>query len=223
MPHRTNRRYLALIMLLLSATAMAQFGAESARRTAENYLSFMAFSRQGLIEQLMFEGYAQDVATLGVDATDTDWFDQAARSAEQYLDMTGFSLTGLIDQLTFEGFTPDEARYGAQLAYGADVGLPPDVDVGDGGQAARSARAYLDFAAFSRQGLIDQLLYEGYTEAEATAGVDALDVDWNAQAVKSARTYLAVTSFSRQGLIDQLMFEGFTRAQATHGVNEVAR
>jgi hypothetical protein len=38
-------------------------------------------------------------------------------------------------------------------------------------QAARKAREYLDFTAFSRQGLIDQLLYEGFTPSEAEYGV----------------------------------------------------
>lgn len=38
--------------------------------------------------------------------------------------------------------------------------------------AARSARSYLDFSGFSRSGLIDQLIFEGYTEEQATYGVD---------------------------------------------------
>ena len=38
--------------------------------------------------------------------------------------------------------------------------------------AIRSAESYLSFAAFSRSGLIDQLLYEGFTQSQATYGVD---------------------------------------------------
>ena len=33
------------------------------------------------------------------------------------------------------------------------------------------ARQYLDYTAFSRQGLIDQLLYEGFTPEQAEYGV----------------------------------------------------
>ncbi len=86
--------------------------------------------------------------------------------------------------------------------------------------AIRSAESYLSFTAFSRSGLIKQLEFEGYTNSEATLGVDSLDVDWNRQAALSAEQYLDFTSFSRSGLIDQLVFEGFTRSQATYGVDK---
>ena len=86
--------------------------------------------------------------------------------------------------------------------------------------AIRSAESYLDFSAFSRSGLIGQLEYEGFTNAEATYGVDYLDVDWNEQAWKSAESYLDFSAFSRSSLIDQLIYEGFTREQATYGVDQ---
>ena len=86
--------------------------------------------------------------------------------------------------------------------------------------AVRSARSYLDFTAFSRSGLINQLEFEGFSTADATTAVDSLDVDYNEQAAKSAQSYLEFTGFSRSGLIDQLMFEGFTQEQATYGVDQ---
>jgi hypothetical protein len=85
--------------------------------------------------------------------------------------------------------------------------------------AQRSAENYLDTTAFSRKGLIDQLELEGYTTAEAVAGVDAVSVNWNEQAAKKAADYLDTQAFSRSGLIDQLEFEGFTTAQAQYGVS----
>lgn len=85
--------------------------------------------------------------------------------------------------------------------------------------ARRSASSYIDFSAFSRQGLIEQLQYEGFSEADAAHGVDTLDVDWNEQAADSAASYLEFSSFSRQGLVEQLLYEGFTPAQAEHGVS----
>jgi hypothetical protein len=39
-------------------------------------------------------------------------------------------------------------------------------------QAWLSAESYLEYTAFSRSGLIDQLEYEGFTTAQATYGVD---------------------------------------------------
>jgi hypothetical protein len=77
----------------------------------------------------------------------------------------------------------------------------------------------LDYTAFSRSGLIDQLKFEGFNQDDATYAVDALNVDWNEQAAQSAASYLDYTSFSRSGLIDQLVFEGFTQSQAEYGVN----
>ena len=85
--------------------------------------------------------------------------------------------------------------------------------------AVESALSYIDYSAFSRKGLIDQLKFEGYSTADATYAVDAIDVDWNEQAAKSAENYLEYSSFSRQGLIDQLVFEGFTQSQAEYGVS----
>ena len=51
-----------------------------------------------------------------------------------------------------------------------------------------SAEDYLDYSAFSRLGLIDQLSSdygEGFAVADATWAVDQLHTDWKAQAVKS--------------------------------------
>lgn len=88
-------------------------------------------------------------------------------------------------------------------------------------QAIGSAESYLSFAAFSREGLIEQLEFEGFSNDDATFAVDYLDVDWFEQAVLSAESYLEFTNFSREGLIDQLMFEGFSREEAEYGVDQV--
>ena len=92
--------------------------------------------------------------------------------------------------------------------------------------AARSAQSYLDFTAFSRQGLIDQLSSpygDKYSVQDATIAVDSLKVDWNAEAAQSAKSYLKLSAFSCQGLIDQLdspYGEKFTVAQATYGAKQ---
>jgi hypothetical protein len=85
--------------------------------------------------------------------------------------------------------------------------------------ARRKAAQYLKVSAFSRRGLIEQLEYEGFSESDATYGVDALNVDWNDQAAKKAAQYLEISAFSHDGLVEQLMYEGFTRAQAEYGVS----
>ncbi|MBC9226252.1 hypothetical protein GL325_07970 [Aeromicrobium sp. 636] len=92
--------------------------------------------------------------------------------------------------------------------------------------AVRSAKNYLEFAGFSREGLIRQLSSDagdGYSDADATAAVDSLDVNWNAEAVESAKNYLDMTGFSCQGLIQQLSSSAgdrYTQKQAEYGAKK---
>ena len=86
-------------------------------------------------------------------------------------------------------------------------------------QAAMKAADYLGYSAFSRSGLIEQLKYDGFTDGEATYGVDTLNADWNEQAAKKGADYLDYSSFSRSSLIDQLVYDGFSQAQAEYGAS----
>lgn len=92
--------------------------------------------------------------------------------------------------------------------------------------AIRSAKQYLSFSSFSRNGLIGQLSSsagDGYDKADATIAVDSLSVDWDEQAALSAKRYLEMTGFSCKGLIDQLSSSAgdkFTKSQATYGAQQ---
>lgn len=91
---------------------------QNALRKAEDYLSIMAFSRSGLIDQLQFEGFPEEDAVYAVDNCGADWNEQAAKKARDYLDIMGFSRDGLISQLVFDGFTQEQAEYGVtQVGY----------------------------------------------------------------------------------------------------------
>jgi hypothetical protein len=133
---------------------------ENARESAETYLRFSSFSREGLIEQLVFEDYSEADAEYAVDVLEVDWSEQAAGSAENYLSFSSFSESGLTDQLIFEGYTRAEAEYGV-AAVNADWAE----------QAAKSAETYLNSSSFSKQGLIDQLVFEGFSQVDAEYGV----------------------------------------------------
>jgi len=95
----------------------------------------------------------------------------------------------------------------------------PDLESVSEQNARRMAAEYLEYSAFSRSGLIDQLKYEGFTATQAEYGVDAQSVNWNTQAALMAAEYLEYSAFSRSGLIDQLKYEGFTASQAKYGVD----
>lgn len=136
---------------------------------ALDYLSFMAFSRDGLANQLEFEGYTSEQIEAAISALEeyslVDWNEQAFESAENYLEYSAFSREGLLDQLDYEGFTPEQAEYGVSTLEENNL-----VDWNE--QAYLSAESYLDYTEFSRQGLIDQLLFEGFTQEQAEYGVD---------------------------------------------------
>ena len=93
-------------------------------------------------------------------------------------------------------------------------------------RAVQEAKSYLSTAAFSQQGLIDQLdssYGSGYSVDDATIAVNSLTVDWNAQAVESAKAYLSTSPFSCSALIEQLSSsygEKFTADQATYGAQQ---
>jgi hypothetical protein len=86
--------------------------------------------------------------------------------------------------------------------------------------ALSSARSYLEFSAFSYDGLIKQLEFESYSHEDAVFAVDNCGADWNEQAVKSAKSYLEMSSFSKDSLIEQLEYEGFTHEQAVYGAEQ---
>ena len=97
---------------------------ENAIESAESYLDFSGFSKQGLIDQLSSQygdDYPRTDAIFAVRHLDVDWNAEAVESAESYLEMSGFSRPGLIDQLS--------SKYGdqytvAQATYAANkVGL----------------------------------------------------------------------------------------------------
>lgn len=87
--------------------------------------------------------------------------------------------------------------------------------------AVGQAKSYLSIFPLSRDGLIDQLLYEKFSYADAVYGADNSGANWNDQAVKSARSYMELYYFSREGLIDQLLYEKFTLEQAQYGAASV--
>lgn len=85
---------------------------ENALASAEDYLSYSAFSHSGLIGQLKYEGFSVADATYAVNHIKVNWNEQAAASAKDYLSYSSFSRQGLIDQLVYEGFTVEQATYG---------------------------------------------------------------------------------------------------------------
>jgi|GEM_PF-689938 len=140
-------------------TSDATTGEANALSSAKSYLDFMAFSKEGLIDQLEYEGYSTEEATYAVENCGADWNEQAVKAAENYLDFMAFSESGLQEQLEYDGFTTEEAQYGVENC-GADWME----------QAVKSAESYLDFMAMSESELKEQLEFDGFTAEEAAYG-----------------------------------------------------
>lgn len=85
--------------------------------------------------------------------------------------------------------------------------------------ALASAKNYLEFTAFSYQGLIEQLEYENYSHEDAVYGAENCGADWNEQALLNAKSYLETSAFSYNGLIEQLEYEKYTHDEAVYGVD----
>lgn len=93
-------------------------GQKNAVRKAESYLSFISFSRAGLIKQLVHDGFTDEEAEFAVDSITVDWDEQAVKKAESYLSFMSFSRDRLIKQLVHDGFTDEQAEYAAvQVGY----------------------------------------------------------------------------------------------------------
>ena len=101
--------------------------------------------------------------------------------------------------------------------------VAPDVSTETLGQtnARKAAESYLEYSGFSREGLVGQLEFEGYTTEDAIYGADNAGADWMHEAAESAESYLEYSEFSREGLAGQLEYEGFTAEQIDHALAAV--
>lgn len=87
--------------------------------------------------------------------------------------------------------------------------------------AVRKAISYLNYSAFSHDGLVAQLEYDQFSHVDAVYGADNSGANWNEQAAKKAKSYMSYSGFSRGELIAQLEYDQFTQAQAEYGANAV--
>ena len=145
------------------APAVVTTGMKNALKKAKSYLSFSAFSRKGLIEQLKYEGFTDEESVYGVDFCGADWNAQSIKKAQKYLSYSAFSRQGLIEQLQYEGFTDAQSIYGVDNA-GANWYT----------ECSEKAQKYLSYSSFSRERLIEQLKYEGFTDAEIAYGISTV-------------------------------------------------
>ena len=74
--------------------------------------------------------------------------------------------------------------------------------------------------AFSYDGLVSQLEFEGFSHEDAIFAVENCGADWNEQAIKKAKSYMRSGSWSKERLVSQLEYSGFTHEQAVYGAEQ---
>lgn len=90
---------------------------KNALRSAENYITIMAFSEKGLFEQLTSEygdQYPKDAAQYAMENIEVDYNEQALKAAENYQEIMPMSDKELFEQLTSEygdQYTKEQAQY----------------------------------------------------------------------------------------------------------------
>ena len=90
---------------------------ENAIESAEAYNKVFAYSKKGLIENLKYEGFSEDIAECAVKSINANWKENCVRSAYSYLDLSPFSKEELIHQLDYDGFTAEEIDYAMDKIY----------------------------------------------------------------------------------------------------------
>ena len=169
-------------------------------------LETIPHSREGLISQMVYDGYDEMAAAAAADRTGADWKAEAVRSAGEYVLHLGVSRTGVAQMLEYERFTADETAYALEQL--ADVDWDAEAD--------QAVEKHLE-QGVSRLGLEEVLEFDGFTPEQVRKAMGKTgDVDWDAQAVLCAKGYLEAMEFTREELIGQLKYEGFTTAQAEH-------
>lgn len=173
-------------------------------------LQTIPYSREGLISQMVYDGYEETVAAAAADRTGLDWKEQAVKAAEEYVKYLPMSRTGLAQMLEYDRFTADEAAHAMEHLENTDWDAEAD-------------EAVTNFLrqGVSKLGLEETLAFQGFTpEQIGKAMGKTVDVDWDKQAVLCAEGYLEAMEFDRDGLIGQLKYEGFTTDQAEFAADQ---
>ena len=144
--------------------------------------------------------------------SETNWIEYPALGS-------GSTITNSLPTAANSGSTTTTSTVAIAITTTSTTTAPLQAGTVSQRNAVSKAASYLRSSAFSRSGLIGQLEYEGFTNSDATYGVDAQNTDWNAQAVKKGSSYLRTSSFSRTSLIGQLEYEGFSNSQSVYGTD----
>lgn len=123
---------------------------------------------------------------------------------------------------TEESKAAGDASQETSVKAEASTSEQEDSSVSSGEASALAmAKLHLETLAFSKKGLKDQLLFEGFSEEEAAYAVDHCEADWKEQAVKKAEEYKALMDLSAGYLREQLAYEGFEEEEIDYAIGQL--
>ena len=97
-------------------------------------------------------------------------------------------------------------------------GLPTTITTGQI-YALQAAKSYLEYSEYSREALIDRLIRDDFTQADAEYAAENCGANYFEQALKEAKSRLRYSAYSREALIERLEYEGYTHEEALYGAN----
>lgn len=224
--NETYKKQIAKLQSDLAAALYAASGQspthweQKALETALNWLEKTPDSPSGVEDILRIDGFQITEINYVLTHPDIDWNVVATDLVNQfYSDLDRDSILWMLE---FEGFTSEQAVYAADNYTKTSKKTTSDHEPTIGEKnALKKAGQYLDYSAFSEEGLTEQLEYEGFTSSEVKYAVENCGADWYDQAAKKAEQYLDYGAFSKERLIEQLEYEGFSYSQALHGAEAV--
>lgn len=88
-------------------------------------------------------------------------------------------------------------------------------------QAVLAAKDYVESYSYSRIGVIEELISDGFTKEQSIYGADNCDANWNTQALRMTKEYLEADSYSKLDLIRELESDYFTHEEAVYAAEHV--
>lgn len=85
--------------------------------------------------------------------------------------------------------------------------------------AIQKAKSHLEYSAYSRDALIDRLVREDFTRADAEYAADHCGANYFEQALREAKSHLKYSAYSRSELIERLEYDDYTHEEAVYGAD----
>lgn len=203
----------------MHVSVLFAYGPSNVCSVAWSYLDYVPLSASGLENQLVYDGFTRSQARNAIAFLDVDWNIQAARRTGEYIRAsTLISQDELYYCLVQDGFSKEQVEYGLSKYAGrfADIGG----EVNWNRLAVERAAVFLLHAPYSRKGLVEQLVFDGFSPDQAEFGVAHCRTSWSAQALRKANTLMLSENLAKPDLMVSLLYEGFTMEEAEYGSEE---